>query len=189
MIPLLPRIKGRDMKTGRDSYRPFRYQCASGHSFKSYQWLSRLPDEVPCTENGCNLKAGLVLYPEGRAAQGFVPPIAAFNPVTKEYRPLAGPRSRIPHGFEKVELRTAPEINQFVRSMNEKDYREYDRKLEMEQRGREGRDDPYRDYRAKTEFGRQLMEHAEREAGRRYAPRFAPSNFFECFEMNPSNLD
>lgn len=160
--------------------------CKRGH--RTRQWVWNTVETVACQTARCRLKACRASLLAGRNAQGFKPPIVAFNQKTGEYRHLAGPRARIPSGFQRVELRTSPEIKRALSAMDARDREAHERKQEREERGREGYRDSYRDYKSQTEQGARLEQQARDWAARHYTPRYSSSNYIEAFEMNPSSL-
>lgn len=164
------------------TYRERTYYCAEMHRTRSWQWND--VTHLHCTQ--CGEMATEAGYAIVRNAQGFKPPIVAHNPATGEYRHIASERSRIPKGFERVELRTAPEISRALRAMDARDREAHERQQEREERGRAGYSDPYRDYRPQTAFGEQLERYAREQHD--YGKRFDSRNYIAAFEYNPGNL-
>lgn len=164
----------------KKSYRESSFACARGHVTKSWQW-----DEVYSIQCSTCLEGAVRLnHYQPTMAQGFKPPVVAFNPVTKEYRALASEKSRVPSGFNRVELRNRSEVSAFQKSLNEQDRREFDRRQCREQAGREGYRDPLRDYKPQTRQGAEFDEYCRQREQNTYTPRFEPSNYIEAFEYD-----
>ena len=166
-------------------YKEFSYICKNNHITKSWEWSST--SSINCTT--CKLKSYPIYQTRNRNAQDFKPPIVAYNPTTKEYRHLSSEKSRVPHGFNRVELRTRSEIQACCKSMDSIDKKQHDARIIREQLSAQLREDPLHDYKPQTELGAQLEEYARELSKREYTPSYDPSNYIEVFENNRSNLD
>lgn len=173
--------------------------CPDGHITRSFEWSS--VREIACGrfKSGykesradvpdCGKPATAYYAPRGDNAQRFDPVLVARNPKTGEVRHLASGKARVPHGFERQELRTRGEIDAACRQLDRQDERAHDQQVSQEQMGREMYADPLRGYSPQTPQGRDLMEYAERQYQNSYTPRFSGGNYVEVFENDRSNRD
>lgn len=109
------------------------FQCLDETCGRVFERLLRLCEyDDPQACPSCGGTSHKVLLPSGVNASHFDPVVIHRN-AKGEYRYPGSADAPVPAGFEKVELRTFAEIDQFSRTVNQQERRKIDEQVSREQ--------------------------------------------------------
>lgn len=167
-----------------------------GAESEMFRHVSEMDDPMPQCENGC--EGGPVeriyVYQRPHSYRGLIDPVVVYRNPDGTIGVPGSKDGRIPEGSERLELRTAAEVQRISKEMSQAEYRKYVQKQEREEQtfgahAAAQRSELRRQMRSFSQRGQDFARAAMKQNDEAPRKKFQTNVYFDAFENNASNRD
>lgn len=153
-------------------------------------------DEMPaCETEGCAGECDRIyIYQRPHSYRGLTDPVVVYRNPDGSIGIPGSKDGRIPEGAQRIELRSAADVQRISKEMSDSEYRKFTQKQEREEQtfgenSRQQRAELRRQMQGFSERGKDFARAAMKQNDEAPRARFRTNVFFDAFENNASNRD